>query len=352
LGEALPDIRAVLDRLSGVATRSELAAAGVTEAALRRQLRGGALVPICRGAYTLAETLVAAAGVPAREHALAAAAAVHRAGTAATASHHSAAIIHGLELLTRPDPAVVTLTRSPHHSRSRSDRAGAVVHIADLPREQVTSRHGIRVTTVARTVIDLARTLPFVDGVVVADAALHASKTARPELGAVLAKCARWPGVRRAEHVTAFSDHRAGSALASVARVAFHEHGLPVPRLQAWAGDEKGIGRADFFWPEHRTIAVADGAGWPARPERRESQPGADSRRGDGDGRPGGADSRRGDGDGLLSRNDPCLSGAGFEVVHFTWHEIMARPWQVVASVRAAFARGGVRDQGRPGRLR
>jgi hypothetical protein len=213
------------------------------------------------------------------------------------------------------------------------------VHIANLPREQVTSRHGIRVTTVARTVIDLARTLPFVDGVVVADAALYASKTARPELGAVLAKCARWPGVRRAEHVTAFSDHRAGSALASVARVAFHEHGLPVPGLQAWVGDdEKGIGRADFFWPEHRTIAVADGAPWPARPERRESPPGADD--------------QRGGGDGQLSRNDPRLSGAGFEVVYFTWHEIMTKPWQVVASLRAAFARGGTGDQRRPGPVR
>ena len=199
------------------------------------------------------------------------------------------------------------------------------MHIADLPSAQVASRHGVQVTTVARTVIDLARTLPFVDGVVVTDAVLAAAKTARGELGAVLAECARWPGVRRAERVIAFSDHRAESALASVARVAFHEHGLPVPKLPPWAGDdEKVIGRADFCWPEHGTIAVADDAARRDRLERSDSPPGRDGR----------------------------LNAAGFEVVYFTWHEIMTMPWQVVASLRAAFARGGAaRDQRAPGRL-
>ena len=144
--KAEPDIRAVLGQLHGVASRPELAAAGVSEAQLRRHLRSGVLVPVRRGAYALPELVAAVAGDPAREHALAAAAVI-RPGAAAgaavgtgadsgaglVASHQSAAIIHGLDLLALPDPAVVTLTRSPHGRRSRSDRAGAVVHIADLP---------------------------------------------------------------------------------------------------------------------------------------------------------------------------------------------------------------------------
>jgi hypothetical protein len=311
LSEAAPDICAVLAGLSGVATRSELAAVGISEAELRRQLRRGAVVPVRRGAYALPELVAAVAGDPARQHALAAAAAARRAGGGAAASHHSAAIIHGLELLAAPDSAVVALTRSPRGSRSRSDRAGAVVHIADLPPAHVTSRHGVLVTTVARTVTDLARALPFADGVVVADAALHAKKTARPELGSVLAACARWPGVRRAERVTAFSDHRAESVLESVARVAFYEHGLPAPGIAAWVGDDEQIGRADFFWPEHRTVAEADGAVKYASPKRAVSQLGRDAR----------------------------LRDGGFEVVHFTWREITTVPWQVVGSLRAAFAR-------------
>lgn len=324
MGEAALDIRGVLSRLSGVATRPELAAAGVPEAQLRRHLRRGALVAVGRGAYALPEFVASAAGDPAREHVLAATAAARRAGDGATVSHGSAAIIHGLDLLARPDPAGVTLTRSPHGSPSRSDRAGAVVHIADLPADQVTSRGGVPVTTVARTVIDLARTMPFADGVVVTDSALHARKAARADLSAVLAACARWPGVRRAEHVALFSDHRAESALESVARVAFDEHGLPAPKLQAWVGDDGTIlGRADFFWPGYRTVAEADGAVTYASPERAISQRGRDVR----------------------------LRDGGFEVVHFSWHEIMTVPWQVVASLRAAFARGGApRAQGRAAR--
>jgi predicted transcriptional regulator of viral defense system len=320
LGEAALDIRVVLRRLSNVATRPELAAAGVPEAQLRRHLRRGALVAVSRGAYALPEFVASAAGDPAREHALAAAAAARRAGDGATVSHHSAAIIHGLELLARPDPAGVTLTRSPHGCASRSDRAGAVVHIADLPPDQVTSRGGVLVTTVARTVVDLARTLPFADGVVVTDSALHAGKAARNDLSAVLAACARWPGARRAERVALFSDHRAESALESVARVAFDEHGLPAPKLGAWVGDDGTIvARADFFWPGHRTVAEADGAVKYASAQRAIGQPGRDAR----------------------------LRGGGFEVVHFTWHEIMTVPWQVVASLRAAFGRGGAtREQG------
>ena len=44
----------------------------------------------------------------------------------------------------------------------------------------MTTRYGVRVTTAARTVIDIARATSFMEGVVVADAALyerHVSKT-------------------------------------------------------------------------------------------------------------------------------------------------------------------------------
>jgi predicted transcriptional regulator of viral defense system len=350
LGAAIPDIQAVLGRLHGVATRSELAAAGVTETQLRRQLRKGALLPVRRGAYVLPELVAAAAGDPAREHALAAAAAIRLAGsrsrsrssssagpgssagppsstagvssTAGTgtraaagiaASHQSAAIIHGLDLLTQPDHAVLTLTRNPHGSRSRSDRAAAIVHIADLPPDQVTVQHGVPVTTIARTIVDLARTLPLTDGVVLADVALHARQASRSELAAVLATCTRWPGARRAERVTAFSDPRAESALESVARLAFDELGLPPPKLQAWVGDDdRVIGRVDFLWSEYRTIGEADGAIKYLEPQRAIGQLGRDA----------------------------WLREAGFEVVHFSWQQISKVPWQVAASLRAAFERG------------
>jgi hypothetical protein len=112
----------------------------------------------------------------------------------------------------------------------------------------------------------------------------------------------------------AFSDPRSESVLESIARVAFQEHGLPAPDLQVWVGDDDlVIGRADFLWRRYRTVGEADGAIKYADPWRASAQ---------------------------LER-DARLRDAGYEVVHFSWAQIVRTPAQVVASVRAAFQRGG-----------
>jgi hypothetical protein len=165
---------------------------------------------------------------------------------------------------------------------------------------------------VARTVIDLARALPFRDGVVVADSALGAGKATKAEFEAVIAGCRRWPGLQRAKRVVAFSDDLSESVLESIARVAFHEHGLPPPALQVNVGGLRYVGRVDFLWGDYATIAEADGALKYADPQRAIDQ---------------------------LER-DQLLRDAGFEVVHFTWRQIFQEAHQVVASIRAAFRRG------------
>ena len=71
-------------------------------------------------------------------------------------------------------------------------------------------------TSVGRTVVDLARVGAFAEGVVVADSALRAGKTTVAEMKGVIADCGRWPGVQRARTVVAFSDHRSESALESI----------------------------------------------------------------------------------------------------------------------------------------
>jgi very-short-patch-repair endonuclease len=75
--------------------------------------------------------------------------------------------------------------------------------------------------------------------------------------------------------------------------------------------DEVVIGRVDFLWRAYRTIGEADGAIKYADPSRALAQ---------------------------LQR-DAELRAAGFEVVHFTWDEIVRVPSQVAASIRAAFRR-------------
>jgi hypothetical protein len=228
-------------------------------------------------------------------------------------SHRSAAIIHGLDLLSPWQAAgAITLTR-PVGLGNSTARTGVLVHVAALPDGHVTVRSGIRVTSVARTVVDLARTSPFRDGVVVADSALRNGQVSKDDLLAVVADCARWPGIKRARLVIDFCDGKSESVLESISRVAFRDHGLPAPELQVWVGGEENgvVGRADFLWRRYGTIGEADGAVKYADTERAISQ----------------------------LRRDAELRRAGFQVVHFTWGEINRVPHQVAASIRKAFQR-------------
>ena len=222
--------------------------------------------------------------------------------------------MYGLGLVGPVRAPLIEITRAPGEKGSRTGGPGVLVHVAALPAEHVVSYRGVLLTSVPRTVIDLARTLPSAEGVAVADSALHAGLTSKAELSAVIADCARWRGLRRARDVTAFSDGRAESVLESLSRAVFHQAGLPPPDLQVWVGDdEEVIGRVDFLWRRYRTIGEADGALKYQNPARARAQ---------------------------LER-DARLRAAGYEVVHFTWPEITRVPAQVVNAIQVAFRRGG-----------
>jgi hypothetical protein len=241
---------------------------------------------------------------------LSAAATAAALGPTAAVSHETAALIHGLSML-GPPPAVLTITRPPGVG-SRSGKPGVRIHSAALPAEHVGGLFAVPVTTVPRTVIDLARMLDFRAGLVVADSALQQKLTSRKELRAVIAACPRWRGLRRAADVAEFADGRAESPLESLARLAFRDCGLPPPELQVVvkAGGEF-IGRVDFMWKQFGTVAEADGE---AKYEDRSRAS-------------------------YEFRRDGRLRDAGFEVVHFTWKDITSDPDAVANSIRRAFER-------------
>jgi hypothetical protein len=229
--------------------------------------------------------------------------------------------VYGLGLVGRDLERVAEITRAPGDRGGHTARLGVLVHVANLPPDHVVSYRGVPLTSVPRTVIDLARTLPFAEGVAIADSALNARLTSKAELSAVIADCSRWPGLQRARQVAAFSDARAESVLESLGRATFHQFCLPPPDLQVWVGDDgEVIGRADFLWRRYNTIGEADGAAKYQNPARARSQ---------------------------LER-DARLRAAGYEVVHFGWAEITRAPAQVVDAIRVAFSRGA--RSGPPGR--
>jgi len=305
-----------LSRLSGVMTTAELAAAGVSRGQLRRLVRRGAWRRLAHGVFAPADAVAAEAGDPAGKHAVQVAAALAVSGSEAVASHHSAAAIHGLELLGRRPGETVTLTRPPGSTGGRTGGPGIRLRIAALPAGHVVNRRGLPITSAARTVVDLARASSFQSGVVAADSALRSRQASKADLDLCITTCARWPGIQNARRVVAFADARAESVLESISRVAFDDLGLPPPDLQAWVGGEDEIiGRADFLWRAYRTVGEADGALKYADPARAMAQ---------------------------LER-DARLRAAGFEVVHFTWRDITRTPEQVAAALKTAFRRGATR---------
>jgi very-short-patch-repair endonuclease/predicted transcriptional regulator of viral defense system len=287
--------------------------AGLTEARFRSLVGAGQLVRVRRGAYATSAVVAAAESDPGMRHALDVAAVRAVRGRTGVASHHSAAQMRGLRLLNPPPEGTVTLTVPPGVRAGGYARSGVISHPADLPDGHLTKHYGVPATTAARTVIDIARTSSFMDGVVVADSALYERYTSKTELKRVLAHCKGWPGAARARDVSDFASGLAESVFESCARVVFRERGLPAPRLQAQIFGQAGtaIARVDFLWPEYGVIAEADGLLKYDSGQRAIEE---------------------------LAR-DRLLREAGYEVIHFTWRELFTDPERVVRRIRDAFNR-------------
>lgn len=169
----------------------------------------------------------------------------------------SAAALHQLPLW----PAAVGKVHIIRDRRGGGQRRSVVqVQGAPLTADDITVVAGIPVTSLARTVLDLAPALPMEQAVAAGDRALaHGLDPHLLELG--LARMERWPGVRQARRTVAFLDARSESAGESVSRVGFARDGLPAPEPQRniYGPDGRLVARVDFCWDEQRTVGEFDG---------------------------------------------------------------------------------------------
>ena len=238
--------------------RPELLAAGFSDDELRRLVRTGGLTPVRRGVYVQG-------GVPDDvlvRHTLHVLAAMGELAGDAVVSHVSAAVLHGLRIWgVRPDRVHVT------RPRRGGGRRGALVHVhvAAIDTGEVVTIAGLSVTSLARTVADLARVLPFEQAVVFADAATFHQRPGRVEkadLVAVLDAAPRRPGTRAARRAIDVSEGLSESVGESRSRVAIAAAGLPPPVLQ-WevraAATGAFVGRVDVGWPDLRIVGEFDG---------------------------------------------------------------------------------------------
>jgi hypothetical protein len=179
-------------------------------------------------------------------------------------SHWSAAAFHGLPTIGDWPTQVHTIIGSTNGGRSRN---GVIKHSLRLDDTDVMEIDGVLVTTVARTVLDIAVSGSFMASVTMADRALHLDRfaqkpplTTREELCDVWERRLSFRGSARTLEVIDFAETLADSPLESISRVNMQVIGCPRPKLQSRFYDYQGfIGETDFEWPDLRLLGEADG---------------------------------------------------------------------------------------------
>ena len=230
-------------------------------ARFRPQLRRGAAgaprrrsTPVCRGAYLTGPPPEFADA----RHLLLLRAAREHLVSEAVVSHVSAALVHGIDLWRSPMDRMHVTRRRAYGGR-RGERVH--VHVAPLDTDKTTFVDGVLVTSPARTVVDIARTLPFEQAVVAADFALRHGLVDRDQLPDAAARAKGWPGAPAARRVVAFADGRSESVGESRSRVRLAAARLVPDELQWQVIGPSGliVATTDFAWLAHRTVAEFDG---------------------------------------------------------------------------------------------
>jgi predicted transcriptional regulator of viral defense system len=241
-----------------------LTARGFDAHELARMQRRGELVRVRRGAYVSAQPdsddsddYVARAARLATRHRQLIEGTLPQLHPRAVISHGSAALLHDLPVF----PEAVRrlhLTRDRHGGGVR--RPLIHVHGSALPAEDVTVVDQIPVTSLARTVVDLARTLPYEQAVALGARAL-AQRLDAADLAVAVDRAMRRSGAAQARRVAAFIDGRSESVGESFSRVRFDRDGVPAPEPQLEVYDDGGVfvARSDFGWTTSRTLGEFDG---------------------------------------------------------------------------------------------
>ena len=233
-------------------TRAQLRAAGVSAATVRRRLVGGRWTEPLPGVLDLgtheptwhqrAQRLLLAAG------------------PRSWVSHESAAYLHRFLDVAEPSHIDVLVPRG-----RRASVGGIRLHTTLAIRDdETTVVRGLRCTTKARALFDLAVTTSASDLERLALDLARRDRTAFRQLGDVLARHLDTPGRWRLVEVLLRlpqEAHLLGSALEVLIVAELLRHGVPAPTLQFSVRDVGGavIKRVDIAWPDLHIVIEVDG---------------------------------------------------------------------------------------------
>ncbi|NRD25052.1 hypothetical protein [Frigoribacterium sp. VKM Ac-2836] len=237
-----------LVRVSSIGNQSREAAG------LRRRAARGEVRAIATGTYV--ESSAWSELTPRRRHVLRARAVVDRLDPGVVVSHRSAAAVHDVPVIGDwPERVHVIDPRR----RSAQTTTGVVRHAAPLAPHEVRVAHDLRVTSAARTALDLALTSSFRDAVVAVDGVLHRGSATRGELLAGLDARSTARGCVGARRALDFAEAGSESAGESWCRVLLRQLGAPGPVLQKAFPWARGRDIVDFWWPEFGVVLEFDG---------------------------------------------------------------------------------------------
>lgn len=281
---------------------------------IARRVRRGELVQVRRGRYVAPTVTDGGRALRREARVLAMTAAVATSlRTDYWFSHETAALLHGLAVYGLRERVHVTHAWKPP---SRTTAGIPLVrHAVDLPERDRAVVLGRPVTSIERTMVDCARSLPGPGALVVADSGLRAGADV-DVVAEILDEAAGRRGVRQARRLVGLADVRAESVAESILRWILHDAQLDPPELAVEAPTWRGRYWIDVAWPDLMVGVEFDGAvkysgGRYGDPRQR-----------------------------LLDekRRHDALTEAGWVLIHVTWDDLR-RPEILVARVRTALAR-------------
>ena len=224
-------------RAHGVVTRRQLLDAGVTAAEIRQRLENGSLLREYRGAYRVGHK---APSTEARYLA-----AVRACGEGAALSGPAAAHLYGLIRGAPPRPEVTI--------RVKRKVPGILTRRSSTI--EITTIRGIPITTVPRTLVDLAGRLSLDDLARACHEAGVKYRTTPAQVEAVLQRHPRAKGAAELRQVLRGDARVSLSKLEARFLDLLRAEGLPLPETNRVTGGR----RVDCRWPEHRLTVELDG---------------------------------------------------------------------------------------------
>lgn len=298
-------------RTQGLATWSQLRAAGLSDSTLSRAVRAGAVHRTGRGVYSASALPpvprpLLVDGVLRPAYVAHVRAALLILGPAAAAAGRTAALLRGWPLLVEP----LLIEAAVPHGRGRAGAPGTLVQqrrglrVEDLP--VLPGQLPVPVTAAAESAMELCLRRPTLEAVVAVDSALRSGQVEMDELAY---RAATLPGVRhsrRARDALRLADARCESVLESVMRVRLIGAGLGgfAPQYVIASG-HRHVLRVDFCFVEHGLVVEVDGERWHADRDKDR-------------------------------RTDNALMVLGWRVLRYSWLEVVHDPAPMLEEIKAA----------------